>query len=257
MTPIETYKDTAARARRMVNLHDGLINIRQRRIRRDWKTSFCKLMHWTNHVQIERVDSSDAVVVLRDGANLTPNDFSSDCLSDLLRSALVYGVSALDRYVHERVVKGIIATLKRSHRTKQQEDLAIPASTVIQIIETVARARKKGNAVRPANEVRKKVQELLHLRPFQSWREIDYAFQLLGIKDLASKVQTSMHIGNISTVKNPLNKIVARRNSIVHEGDIIKHQRGGKLRARGISPAFVVASLDFLDRLVEHLEAVN
>ena len=156
MTPLEAYEDTAFRARRMVKLHDGLINVRRRRIRRDWKDSFCRLMHWPNHTHIERVDSADAVLILRDGSQLTPHDFSTECLADLLRSALVYGVSALDRYVHEKVVRGIVSALKRTPQTKQQEEFSIPVSTAIKISEAVARARREGKAVRPANEVRKK-----------------------------------------------------------------------------------------------------
>ena len=66
-----------------------------------------------------------------------------------------------------------------------------------------------------------------------------------------------MRVGDISPIKEQLNKIVARRNSIVHEGDIVKHQRGGQLRAKEIGPTFVVESLDFLDDLVRHLEAVE
>lgn len=256
MEPIEAYRDTASRARRFVRLHDGLINIRQRRIRQDWKTSFCQLMHWRQDSDIERVDSADAVVVLRDGSNLCPADFSSEVMADMLRSAIVYGVSALDRYIHERVVQNIITALKKSPKTKQQEDFSIPVTTAIQITESIARARRAGQAVRPANEVRKKVQDLLHQRPFQSWREIDYAFKLLGIKDLSGQLQTAMRVADISPVRNELNQIVARRNHIVHEGDIVRHQRGGQLRPREVQPIFVNQSLDFLDNFVAHLEQV-
>ncbi|WP_420426819.1 hypothetical protein [Algiphilus sp.] len=239
-----------------MKLHDGLINTRQRRIRQDWKASFCRLMHWPQGSNIDRVDSADAVLILRDGSGLEPDDFSSEALADMLRAAVVYGVSALDRYIHERVVQNIVAALKRTPRTKQQEDFSIPVTTAIQITEAMSRARRAGQNVRPANEVRKKVQELLHQRPFQSWREVEYAFKLLGITNLAGQLQGAMGLGDISPVRNQLNQIVARRNHIVHEGDIVRHQRGGNLRPRELQPAFVNQSLDFLDDFVGHLEQV-
>ena len=95
MTPIEAYNDTSERARNFLAYHDGLINIRSRRIRKDWKASFLKLMHWPATSAIERVDSKDAVIVLRDGASLTPDHFTQPWLDDQLRAALTFGVSAL------------------------------------------------------------------------------------------------------------------------------------------------------------------
>lgn len=74
-------------------------------MRADWKASFCTLMHWPKGASIDRVDSRHALVVLRDGSILKKEDFASEALDDLLRAALAMGISALDRYLHERVVK--------------------------------------------------------------------------------------------------------------------------------------------------------
>lgn len=99
MTPRQAYDHIAERARRLLRFHDGLVNTRARRMRRDWKTSFCRLMHWPQNCNMDRIDSRDALIVLRDGSALTSDDFTSEAVDDLLRSALAVGVSALDRYV--------------------------------------------------------------------------------------------------------------------------------------------------------------
>lgn len=257
LNPLEAYRTTSERAQRMLRLHDGLINIRKKGIRSDWKTSFCKLMYWRQDCKIERVDSSDAIIILRQGAVLSPNDFTKDSLDDLLRGALVLGVSALDRYVHERVVKGIIAALKEVKLSKNQEEFKIPAVIAIRISEAVARAGREGKKVRPSNEVRKKIQDVLHQRPFQSWREVEYAFSLIGINGLSGIIQNEYKLDNIEPVKNQLNKIVARRNLIAHEGDLIRHKRGGNVRPNEIGPKFVRDSFTFLDDLVNKLETVK
>lgn len=256
MKPIDAYSDTATRARLFLEYHDGLINMRARGIRKDWKGKFTKLMHWPANSAIERVDSSDAIIVLRDGSALTSDHFTPDWLDDHLRAALTFGVSALDRYVHERVVKGIIPALKRRPLTKQQEDFSLPVSTAIRIAEEAVAARKNGKAIRPANIVRKKVQDLLHRRPFQSYREIEYAFQLLGVRNLATQLQTAYAVADLKAQKAQLGKIAMRRNQIVHEGDLVRHERGGRVRWHPISRKYVVDSLDFLDEFVKHLEVV-
>ena len=257
MTPKAAYDDIAARSRRLLRLHDGLINRRKRRIRRDWKESFCRLMHWRLDSDLERVDSRDAVLVLRDGSELGPEDFSADALDDLLRAALTFGVSAIDRYMHERVVKGIVPALKKAPLTQRQEEFGIPAALAIKLSAQLVKARRDGRQVRPANEVRKKVQEILHKRPFQSWREIEFGFELLGVTNFGGQVQGAFGIGDVAPIRKRLNDIVHKRNLCVHEGELVRHQRGGSVKKSGISRKFVQESLEFLDDFVEKLELVS
>ncbi len=72
MTPKQAYDNAAARARRLLLLHDALVNLRKYKIRKDWKASFCTLMHWPKSSVIQRVDSKQAIVVLRSGATIAP-----------------------------------------------------------------------------------------------------------------------------------------------------------------------------------------
>ena len=256
MKPKAAYDDISRRARNLLRLHDGLLNRRKRRIRTDWKASFCRVMHWPASVDIERVDSTDAIIVLRAGSRLSPEDFASDTLDDLLRASLTYGVSALDRYVHERVIKGIVASLKRPGLNQKQELFSIPATLAIRMSEEASRAKRKGVQFRPANSVRKKVQEILHTKPLQSWSEIEYAFDLLGVSDLGAQLQAAFHVPDLKPIKSQLNDIVRNRNLIVHEGHLVRHQRAGDVRALQISRKYVQESMDFLDQFVIHLEAV-
>jgi hypothetical protein len=256
MKPIDCYNDTANRARLFLAYHDGLMNTRSRAIRSDWKASFLKLMHWPSTRAIQRIDSKDAVVILREGATLTADHFSKDWLDDQLRAALAFAVSALDRYVHERVVKGIVPALKKSSLTRQQEELNIPVFTAIEISQQVVAAAKNAETPRPANIIRRKVQELLHKRPFQSYREIEYAFSLLGIKNMSQQLQAAYRIGDLKPVKTQLGHIAMRRNQIVHEGDLVLHERGGKVKWHNIDRKYVADSLGFLDTFVQHLERV-
>jgi hypothetical protein len=259
MQPIDAFNDTHFRAVRLLRYHDGLINTRQRSIRSDWKANFCRLMHWPQSSEIERVDSNDAVVILRNQASLTPDDFSSDALDDLLRAAITFGVSAIDRYVHERIVKAFVAAFRATQLTKNQREFQVPATLAIDIVNRVHGARRAGEAIRPANEIRKVVQETLHKRPFQSWREIEYGFSLIGCKDLGKAIRDAHTLSpqDLDAIKEQLNKIVSRRNRIVHEGDLPRHQRGGQVYVQEIRRQWVQDSLDFLSVFANRLEAIT
>jgi hypothetical protein len=256
MTPLAAYNDAMSRARLLLRLHDGLVNRRQRSIRSDWEKKFTTLMHWPSTKPIERVDSRDAIVVLRNGSSLLPNDFTKDAMDELLRAALAMGVGALDRYIHERVTKKIVAALRKAKLTREQRDFAVPIVVAMRVAQTVGSARKSRKLVRPANAIRKAVQEEIHKRPYQSWRDIETALALIGISGVAGKLQTLYRAPSFDPYKKQLNEIVRRRNAIVHEGDLQVHERGGHVRRNAIDHAHVLASLDFIEDLVTKLEQV-
>jgi len=257
MTPIDAYKDTSNRARTFLLYHHGLLDTRSRRIRKDWKANFLEFMNWPAGADIERVDSADAVFILRPTSQLTTKDFTHTVLDDQLRAALTFGVSALDRYVHERVIKGIIPALKSGKLNRPQEEFSIPVATAIKISEDAVAAQRRGENIRPANIVRKKVQEILYRRPFQSFRDIDFAFQLLGIATLETQLRNAYGVQDCKGIKKQLSGIATRRNQIVHEGDLVRHERGGQIRRHGITRKYVTDSLDFLDQFVTSLENVS
>lgn len=257
MTPKAAYDDTAHRARYLLRLRGALLNVRQRKIRKDWKEEFCGLMHWSKNADIHRVDTADALIILREKAKTRLEDFTSKALDDLLRAALAIGVSALDRYAHERVTKGILKAYRRKTLSRRQEEFEIPALVAVRLAERLRTARKAGKASRPANEIRKALQTVLHRRPFQNWRDLDLAFALIGITDMKGQIQAAAKLGDVKPIVDELNRIVRRRNQIVHEGDLEVHERGGGVKRNPIEPGFVERSLDFLDDLVTKLEAVS
>lgn len=257
MTAKQAYDHVAQRARRLLRYHDGLINVRKRGMRADWKSSFCRFMHWPQTAAIDRIDSKDAVVVLRHDSGLAAKDFSTAALDDLLRASLTLGVSALDRYLHERVVKRVIQSLRSTDLRSAQEKLEIPAIFALRMTETWRRASRDGTNSRPANQLRIALQESLHRRTFQNWREIEEAFELIGVSGITGTLQTAYAVGDMKPIKAELNALVQRRHLIVHEGDLVRHKRAGQSRVHSIARKYVADSLDFIDTLVQHLENVN
>jgi len=176
---------------------------------------------------------------------------------DLLRSALVLAVAALDRYVHDRVTKGIASAYKKGNLNREQEEFSIPVSLAFEIATRASRAQGEQKQTRAANLVRNQVQEILHKRPFQSWREIEVAFSLIGITGLAGHIQNAAHLGDIGPYKNQLNEIVRTRNLVVHEGHIRRHKRGGKSTLLEIDSATVTGAITYIKGFVGHLETAT
>jgi len=56
-------------------------------------------------------------------------------MNELLRAAVATGVSALDRYIHERVTKGIVSAVRQGALNRQQEEFKLPAATAMKIAD--------------------------------------------------------------------------------------------------------------------------
>ena len=115
MTPTDGFDAAMGRADHLLCLYDVLHNSRSRAIRTDWAARFLDLMHWPTGEAIVRVDGKDkqSLLILRPSLGLDHTNFTHDYLSELLRSAEVATVSALDRYVHDLVLRHAWALLRK------------------------------------------------------------------------------------------------------------------------------------------------
>ena len=152
------------------------------------------------------------------------NDFNTSNVSELLRSAIIAAVSALDRYVHDLIVEHSwkLLSQKEDAIPKKLKDLNLP---VIQTKKAIDRLRSSSKA-RPGTIIKKAIQDALHKKTFQNPNDIYDASQMLGIKNfweiLAKAMPGSPTKG---AVQKKLKEISVRRNQIVHEADLVRKTR--------------------------------
>ena len=259
MKPIEIFDSGRERAEQILKLHELLCNRRQSGTRQDWAKKFKRMMHWPMSEAIHRVDGKQAIVVLHGGAALKPADFREDTLGELLREALVGIVSALDRYCHDLIVSRIVAELGRSEKKINRElrQLSIPILSVKAAIRHAALRRGKGGRVRtrPMNIVRHAVQDVLYQQSFQGADDIVRGLRMVGIENLWNDCGNQMQCRPHEIIRT-LNRIVDRRNEIVHEGDLKRTKRGGKLTLHAISRSQVQQDVNWVSSLVRSIESV-
>lgn len=242
-TALATFNTAIGRARYLLKMYHGLINTRQRGIRADWAGSFCTLMHWPQNSDIARVDSKDAVVVLRDGAALDEDDFTESQLSDLLRASIVMAVSALDAYFHSKTLAFIVKSATKGD--SMPKSLSKATITVADFVGAT-RFKRRNQGLRNA------FQRSLGFQSLQQPKNIEDALSLIGIEKFWSGV--AARIGNpVEDIKKELTQIVKRRNQIAHEGDLSQSKKA-RNKPHDITPGLVQSSLDFLDQLIKTAE---
>jgi len=226
-TAYETFKVAFERATYLYRLYHGLANRRKRAMRSDWAGNFCDLMHWpkADAHSIDRIDSPDAIVVLRPSSRLTCHDFETEYLSDLLRASLVMGVSSLDAYFHSKTIAYIVRAA--NHGAKMPKSLKKRTITIEHFVEGKKYERRM-------NVVRQAMEKSLGFQSLQQPEKIEQAVALIGVNSLWSGV--AERCGTTTDIlKADLSKIVKRRNQIAHEGDL-SQSRKTRNHERSISP---------------------
>ncbi len=240
MTPKTGFVAALERAKHLLRLYELVCDTRQRAVRADWAASFKRAMHWPANNQIVRVDGKDrqSILVFKEECGIDREHFAHEYLSELLRSALVAAVSALDRMLHDHVVKHCWKLLSRKEDEvpKKLKALSLSALDARKALEQL----RKDPASRPGNIIKIAIQEKLHRDyTFQTPDSVLLASHMLGIKDFWGKVATKLP-GNPSkeaTIKQ-LREITKRRNQIVHEADLIRtNRRDPSLRPISFSDA--------------------
>ncbi len=161
-------------------------------------------------------------------------------LNWLLRASIVFAVSALDTYFHDKV-KYRVGKFTLNDLPPQLGNFQIPISELTSWEE----AQRKGNVLRNW------VTEYLGVRPLQSPTAIADALKLAGIESLWDRIEPNkLHKQNLL---QEFNELVKRRNQISHEGDREQSRNSGK-KLRTIKQAEVERAIQFVEELVTKVE---
>lgn len=255
---IKAFDLAIERSRNFLELYELLHNNRSRRIREDWATKFRSIMHWRAGEKIARVDGhgGDAILVYKTSIGISEEHFNHDILSELLRSALVTSVSALDRYMHDLILEKCwkLLSQREDNIPKKLRELKIPVIEVRKATEAI----RKDPTARPGGRVKKALQDVMHKEmTFQKAFSVENGAKMLGIKSFWSEVARRMPGGPTSeNVKKMLDDIAKRRNQIVHESDLERKVRSRKLSMRPIKLADARSSVDWMQNFVTSIELV-
>ncbi|MEI7034123.1 HEPN domain-containing protein [Streptomyces pratensis] len=162
-------------------------------------------------------------------------------VGDLLRGALVQGVSALDRYIHEEVRERLLQLFEHEAPPAAMLKLQVPLSAV--------RKFNEEGGVAWLDEV---VRERHSYLSFQNPDKIADAIRLVSERELWKE------IGEITgrparDLKQELKLIVARRNSIAHESDISPVP---PYEQNPITFEDVTSTLNFVEQIVSAIHVI-
>lgn len=175
--------------------------------------------------------------------------------NDLRRTAVVMAVAAMDSYMHWLVFRRLSDGRREGDLPKSLAKLSVPFSDLASLADALIAARRANREVRPWVQVKSSVQKELLRETFQSFDQVASALALAGIEKGWSR--TAEKIGcTANDIKERLNRIVHRRNQIVHEGDITRASRPQNLKYNSVEHDSVVDDVTWIKRLPTAIEEV-
>ena len=160
----------------------------------------------------------------------------------LLRAAIVFTVSAIDAYFHDKV-KYRVGKLSLSKLPPTLAKFEIKLDD----LQEWKKAKREGNFLR--NEVVK----YLSTKPLQSTMSIAETLKLVDIKSFWSSIEPDK-IKREDLFKH-FDALIHRRNKISHEADRLATRGSGK-KLRPIAPSTVLRAIKFAVDLVDKTENV-
>jgi len=157
----------------------------------------------------------------------------------LLRGSIVFLVSALDTYFHDRIKYGISRATRRG-----MPEALLGHRITIGDLEDWEASRRKGNVIRNW------IGEHLASIPLQSPDRIALYMRYIGVEQLWNKVEPDNK--KRQKLLDQLNILIKRRNQIAHEGDRLSGRGTGK-RLRDISESQVNEWVSFVEELIKRI----
>jgi len=170
---------------------------------------------------------------------------------DLLRATIVFAVSALDTYFHDKILENVAVVIEKCGKTRS--GLPGSLSDILKPILTPEKAICLLYRKRPDMEFRKAIAAHISDRTYQDAGKIENGLKLIGITDIWEDLRIALHVRKKDQAKRYLQPYVKRRNQIVHEADLYKSYRSHH-KPRSISRKFTRQCVDDTDKFVEKLE---
>ena len=189
-------------------------------------------------LNIQRVENLQGVY-----SSLSGTITSAIDLSDILRAEIVLLLSALDYYIHSKVL------------SKVEDTFTGKAASTIKFESTSVRISTVKQALASGTSVQWLLDEIYHQhswRSFQTPDNIADALKMVSQRKVWESVSKNLG-APVQDVKNNLRVLVERRNKIAHEADSDPSLPTAKLP---ITDVDVQIAIEFIKRIVAEIEII-
>lgn len=173
-------------------------------------------------------------------------DIQEDIREDILRSVVVYLVSALDAYASDRFMENFTRHIQSHKLSKVEVELLEKSGVTVAVALELMSKRTK----RPYGKIRTYVENHFSKMSMQSFNSINSLYKYLGLEHI---VEDAIKKADRKTLPVKINAMLKRRHSIVHEGDYDGNHKLRTINFTDVNKWFNATSMlvESMDSIVE------
>jgi hypothetical protein len=168
--------------------------------------------------------------------------------------AVVMSVAAVDTYMHAAIL-GAIGSMDSTSPSSHLRGLDVRFGELVDLADATVKARRKEQDSRPRVQVKNALHRRLLRKTFQSSDQVADAMAYAGVTEGWSKVAKEMG-EPVGALKAHLDRMVYRRNQIVHEGDLKRLVRPRSLSFNEVDRNEVTQDVDWVESLLDAIDVV-
>jgi hypothetical protein len=173
--------------------------------------------------------------------------------NDLRRMAIVMSVAALDTYMQTAILGSVGGYGTPISRSLGRMD--VPLEELVSLADASVVARRADKDARPRVQVKNAVHRQLLKKTFHSSIQIGDGLAAAGVSGAWKKIADAMG-EPAPDLKKRLDRIVMRRNQIVHEGDIRRLVRPRKVSFNDVTQQSAKADVDWMEQLLDAIDGL-
>lgn len=256
----DIFRDAASHGDNLVQLYKALASSNTRAARAPWKAKLFQyhIVRWPQAQDIWRSTGSNILVIGNRQSTLAQSSFTPDNLKYLLRSAFVLYLSAVDKILHDAVMRRF-ANLARGGNLDDLIRLSISESYHVAIQSRTRRGAGGRIRRRPSHFFKDFLMSKLYRISFLSSQKVEEVSSACGLPRVFTEfVIVHPRYGRAGQVKTKWSSIYERRNHIAHECDIIRKEAARRVDYNRFDPATILLEMEivkvFGTFLAEHLD---
>jgi hypothetical protein len=158
MKLLTCFDEAIRQCNALVDLHDELLTLNTRNIRPELTGRIFKsgIVKWPQRDGLWRSTGKSILILGNNKSKLSNKSFSSDNLSFLLRSAMVLGMAAIDKILHEAISNNFVKLAKEEELDKYVQ---LEVSKCYEIAQNARIRRGHGGKIlsRPGHKIKAEV----------------------------------------------------------------------------------------------------
>lgn len=232
----------------LVKLYESLVTKNKKNARADWidRLYKSKVIRWPRKNGIWRSSGSNILVIGNKDAQLIQSDFSSDSLLILLKTALVLAMAAVDKILHEAIIKDFVHLVKSGALDKIIE-LPLSDSYNIALLSRKRTGQGGKTKTRPSHLIKHLVLEKLYTKSFLATRLLEEICSSCGVSSIFKEFATEKNKKEVDIIKKHWSSIYQKRNHIAHECDIIRKEKTKKIHFHKAEPQKLIDDIHFVE----------